>query len=156
MFFKIGPGTNDHHLIYVDDLIAGMRLAASKEEAIGQIFVLSGKDALTTDEMIDTIANGLTATLFPIRLPLAPFDYVASLLETTMRPLGIQPPLHRRRLDFFKKSYLFSSEKATHLLAFEPQISFAQGVEKTVEWYAEQGYVTEDGKDRHARQKHLA
>ncbi|MBV7338379.1 NAD-dependent epimerase/dehydratase family protein [Chloroflexi bacterium TSY] len=157
MFFKIGPGTNEHHLIYVDDLIAGMRLAASKEEAIGQVFVLAGKDALTTDEMIDTIANGLTATLFPIRIPLAPFDYIAALMETIMQPLGIQPPLHRRRLDFFKKSYLFSSEKAVRLLEFEPQISFAQGVEKTAEWYAEQGYLTiDDGRDSHARQKHLA
>lgn len=145
IFFKIGDGQNLHHLIYVDDLIAGFEQAAQSDEAVGQVFILSGKDPLTTDDMIDTIANELNATLPPVRAPLSLFMTAAVAMETTMKPLGIQPPLHRRRMDFFKKSFAFDSTKATEKLHFQPQYSFEQGVAETAKWYAEQGYLSLNG-----------
>lgn len=157
VFFKIGDGKNLHHLIYVDDLIDGFQVAATSEQAVGQIFVLSGKEPLTTDEMIDTIASELGATLPPVRAPLSLFMGAAVAMETTMRPLGIQPPLHRRRMDFFKKSFAFSAQKAKSVLGFYPSHSFEQGVSETAHWYAEQGLLAhQNGHRSHAQQKYDA
>lgn len=157
MFFKIGDGKNLHHLIYVDDLIAGFRAAATAEEALGEIFILAGKEPLTTDDMIDTIANALDTTLPPVRAPLPLFMGAAVAMETTLRPLGIQPPLHRRRMDFFKKSFAFDSSKAAEKLGFQPQYSFEAGVAETANWYAEQGYLARNGSHHsHAAQKYVA
>ena len=154
-FFKIGPGKNLHHLIYIDDLITGLKLAESADEAVGEIFVLAGKDAVSTDEMIDTIANELSVTLPAVRAPLILFDSAAALLETTLKPLGIQPPLHRRRMDFFRKSFLFSSAKAVEMLGFEPTYSFEEGIAKTAGWYHEKGYLKgTNGVQSHAQQKY--
>ncbi|HWW20268.1 MAG TPA: hypothetical protein VNZ06_05650, partial [Steroidobacteraceae bacterium] len=63
------------------------------------------------------------------------------VLESTLRPLGIQPPLTQRRLDFFTKSFLFSTAKYRSLLGFTPQIPFDVGAARTIEWYREAGYL---------------
>jgi nucleoside-diphosphate-sugar epimerase len=137
----IGPGTNLHHLIYIDDLLTGLFLAASVETAVGGTFVVAGKEALTTNEMVAVIAEQLGTSVPKIRVPLSPFLLLAAATETTLRPLGIQPPLHRRRMDFFKKSFVFSQEHARTVLGFVPQYGFREGVAETAKWYAEKGYL---------------
>lgn len=155
MFFKIGPGRNLHHLIYIDDLLDGLILAASKDEAVGELFVLSGPDPLTTDEMIETVAAGLNVTLPPIRAPLKLFTGAAAAMEIAFKPLGIQPPLHRRRMDFFQKSFVLSSAKAETMLGFQPRVRFNEGVATTACWYREQGMLPPvDDTRSHASEKY--
>ena len=139
VFFVIGSGKNIHHPIYIDDLIEGFFLAATVEEAQGHLFVLAGNESLTTTAMVETIAKQLGTSIPSWHLPLAVFLVAALTLETTCRPLGIQPPLHRRRLDFFRKDFLFSQERPRRILGLVPQVGFAQGVAETAKWYAERG-----------------
>jgi nucleoside-diphosphate-sugar epimerase len=141
VFFVIGSGNNLHHLIYVDDLIKGFFLAAENEKELGQVFVLSGKNPITTGEMVKTIADELGVSLPKVRLPLMPFLLAATVMEATLRPLGIQPPLHRRRMDFFRKSFNFSPKKSREMLGFEPGYSFRQGVAQTIKWYEAHGLL---------------
>jgi nucleoside-diphosphate-sugar epimerase len=141
IFFMIGAGENKHQLIYVDDLIRGLWLAATAKKACGEIFLLSGREVLTTSEMVLTIARTLNKRTTRFQAPLWPFLIVARILETTLRPFGIQPPLHTRRLDFFRKSFLFSSKKSSELLEFIPEVRFEEGVAETVRWYKEHGYL---------------
>jgi nucleoside-diphosphate-sugar epimerase len=141
VFFMIGSGRNMHHPIYIDDLIAGLFLAATAEKAVGRIFVLAGKEPLTTREMVEVIARQLGTKIPKFRVPLSPFLALATLIETVLRPMGIQPPLHRRRMDFFRKSFVFSPEAAFEELGFIPKYSFQQGVKETARWYAEMGYL---------------
>jgi nucleoside-diphosphate-sugar epimerase len=140
-FFIIGSGENTHHLIYIDDLIRGLFLAATRKEAVGNIFVLAGKEPKTTTEMVRAIAEELGTSVPKFRAPLFPFLLLAAIMEKVLRPLGIQPPLHRRRMDFFKKSFLFSQEKASKTLGFSPRFSFRQGASETARWYTEMGYL---------------
>lgn len=137
VFFMIGNGKNLHHLIYVDDLIDGFLLAVQTDQAVGKLFVLAGKDVLTTNEMVKIIADYYETSTPPIRVPLGMMLLVATLMEVTMRPIGLQPPLHRRRMDFFKKSFMFSQDYAKDYLGFVPKVGFAQGVAETARWYQE-------------------
>lgn len=141
IFFCIGNGKNIHHLIFVDDLIDGLFLAASSDEALGEIFVLAGREPVTTDVMVRTIAEEFDMKASGLHLPLLPFMVAATVMEKVLRPMGIQPPLHRRRMDFFRKSFLFSNEKSFKKLGFVPKTSFSRGVHETAKWYAEQGYL---------------
>jgi nucleoside-diphosphate-sugar epimerase len=141
LFFMIGSGRNLHHLIYIDDLLHGLTLAATMAEASGQLFVLAGKEALTTNDMVAIIAEQLGTYVRPLRAPLSIFMVAATVLEKSFRPLGIQPPLHRRRMDFFKKSFVLSHEKASKHLGFTPNISFREGVKATAMWYRSMGYL---------------
>lgn len=141
MFFMIGPGNNIHHLIYIDDLIDGFFQAALQDIESGILLVLAGKEALTTNEMVSVIANEVGVAIPRARAPLSLFMLAAVVMETVLRPLGIQPPLHRRRMDFFKKSYSFSTQNAKKLLNFAPRHTFAVGVAKTKKWYETQGLL---------------
>ena len=135
VFFRIGSGTNRPHLIFIDDLIDGLLIAATAEKAVGEVFVLSGEDAPTTNDMVDIIAAEVGVTVSRLRAPLVLFDLLAWGMETTLRPLGIQPPLHRRRMDFFKKSFTFSPRKVASVLGFVPSVTFRDGVSRTAKWY---------------------
>ena len=89
------------------------------------------------DEMVQIIARELKVEIRRARSPIWPFLAVAAVMEKVLTPLGIQPPLHRRRLDFFRKSFYFNNEKAAKLIDFIPGTDFATGVAKTANWYSE-------------------
>lgn len=140
-FFVIGSGDNIHHLIYVQDLIDGLLLAAENENVAGELFVLAGREPLTTLEMVRTVARVLKKHLPRLRAPILPFLMLATAMEISLRPLGIQPPLHRRRMDFFRKSFLFSPNKSSELLGFTPKVTFFEGATETARWYRKGGML---------------
>jgi nucleoside-diphosphate-sugar epimerase len=140
-FLMIGNGKNLHHPIYVDDLIDGFLLAASVKEAEGKTLVLPGKEPVSTEAMVHTIADQLGAKIPGFRAPLGPFLLAAQVVGKTCGSVGIQPPIHPRRMDFFRKSLVFSQEEAHQTLGFAPKSSFEQGVHHTAKWYREMGYL---------------
>lgn len=143
-FFMIGSGHNLHHLIFIDDLIQAFLLAAEKEEAVNEVFLLAGPKAISTNAMVETIANEFDTKGALFRVPFGPMLMMASLMETLLRPLGMQPPLHRRRMDFFKKSFDLSWQKAAETLGYRPEVDFAAGVHQTAQWYADMGFLESD------------
>lgn len=140
-FLLIGNGDNLHHPIYVDDLVGGLVAAALCDAAVNEVFLLAGPEAITTAEMISAVAAALDRRPPRLRLPLTPFIAAATLFETTLRPLGIQPPLHRRRLDFFRKSFALSAAKARRTFGFVPSTDFEEGARRTAAWYHQVGLL---------------
>jgi len=141
MFPIIGSGRNSHQLVYVDDLIAGLKEMTSNESAIGQTLVLSGDEIVTTQEMCENMANALDRPLRSLRFPMWPFFILAVILEQTLGRVGIQPPLHRRRLDFFRKSFFFSPTARNRTLEWRPEVSFQEGTKRTAQWYHAAGLL---------------
>jgi dihydroflavonol-4-reductase len=135
MFFLIGSGANLHQLVYVDDLIDGLYELGTSEATVGQTLVLAGNEVLSTREMCEHISRAVGRKLRRIRMPLFPFMIAAVGFEQTLGRVGIQPPLHRRRLDFFRKSFFFSPIERNRLLKWRPQVSFAEGTQRTADWY---------------------
>jgi nucleoside-diphosphate-sugar epimerase len=141
---QIGDGGNLHHLVHVDDLVAGLLLAAREERALERTFVLAGRQPVTTRAMLQAVARSLGRPPRIVRVPLAPLLLTAGVLEGALRPLGIQPPLHRRRMDFFRKSFAFSLEEAS-ALGYKPRVGLADGMKATARWYVERGLVSPRG-----------
>jgi 2-polyprenyl-3-methyl-5-hydroxy-6-metoxy-1,4-benzoquinol methylase len=48
-------------------------------------------------------------------------------------------------MDFFRKSYHFSSQKIQHVLGYSAKTSFVQGVAETAEWYQRNGLLCAGG-----------
>lgn len=140
-FAIVGPGTNLHQLIYADDLARGLLAATAAGRANGETIVLAGSDPISTTDMVAAVSAAVGRTKRLPRAPLWPFVAAAWVLESTLTPLGIKPPLHRRRLDFFRKSFRFSTEKAQRLLDFRTEVSFAEGARRTAEWYSANGFL---------------
>lgn len=140
-FFMIGPGVNIHHPIFVDDLVQGFQLAATSDDAVGHIFLLSGKQSFTTNEMVDTIATQLGAKPRGFRAPMFPFVIAANVAVNTVGRVGIQPPIHPRMMDFFRKSFVLAHDEAKQTMGFDPKYSFSEGVRETAQWYSQKGYL---------------
>lgn len=141
VLLQVGAGKNLHHPVYIDDLLDGLITAAEAESVVGRTFVLAGPRALTTREMLEAIADTFPRRAHILRLPLAPLLGTAMLLETILGPLGIQPPLHRRRMDFFRKSFAFAMTEAREALDYSPRFDFPMGVAATARWYLEKGLL---------------
>jgi len=140
-FFRIGQGKNLHDVLFVDDLVEALLLAARSPDAVGEVFQLGGPSPITTDEMITAVALAVGAEPPRMRIPLWPLLAVGTAMELTLRPLGIQPPLHRRRLDFFRNSFELGSEKASRVLGFDPGVAFDEGARITADWYRAEGLL---------------
>jgi dihydroflavonol-4-reductase len=141
LFLMVGNGGNMHHPIYVDDLIDGFFLAATVEEAAGQVFILAGKECVTTNDMVAMIAGILDTSVPKFNIPLNPMLKFAKIAEKCLRPIGITPPIHSRRMDFFRKSFKFSQDKAFKVLGFAPQVDLRQGLLETFNWYKNMDHI---------------
>ena len=62
-------------------------------------------------------------------------------MEKICVPFGIEPPIYRRRVDFFTKSRAFSIEKARRLLGYRPEVNLADGIRETMDWYVAHGHL---------------
>lgn len=140
-FFMIGSGRNRRQCIHVDDLVQGLLMASQHPAAKGETFVFAGNEIMTTQEMVQRIADVLQRKPPRLQLPMWPFIAAAGVMETALPPLHIAPPLHSRRLDFFRKSFVFSTARAQSLLGFQPAIDFRTGAADTVSWYRARGLL---------------
>jgi len=140
-FVMIGSGNNRRQCIHVDDLARGLLSASQHPGAVGKTFVFAGGEIMTTQEMVRHIASVLDRKPPRLKVPMWPFVAAAGVMETTLPPLHIAPPLHSRRLDFFRKSFVFSTARAQSLLGFQPAIDFRTGAADTVSWYRARGLL---------------
>jgi dihydroflavonol-4-reductase len=62
-------------------------------------------------------------------------------VERACRPLGIAPPLHRRRMDFFVKSYAFAQDEVRRQIGHVPRVDLHTGMQRTAAWYREKGLL---------------
>ncbi|MEE9430496.1 MAG: NAD(P)-dependent oxidoreductase [Melioribacteraceae bacterium] len=138
----LGNGKMFYHLVYIDDLVDGFILASEKDKAVGESFLIGGPDIPNLNEIMDTISDIAGFSKTKIHLPAYPVQIAGTICEKICIPLGIDPPLYRRRVDFFTKSRSFDISKAKNLLDYQPKISSSEGLKKTAEWYKMKGHLS--------------
>jgi nucleoside-diphosphate-sugar epimerase len=79
--------------------------------------------------------------MLPLRVPAAPLRWAAAVCEAVCIPLRVEPPLHRRRVEFWTKSRAFSIEKARRVLGYAPQVELEDGIARTCAWYRQAGWL---------------
>lgn len=140
-FRMIGSGSVLYHLTYVTDLVAGMTLAGEHEEALGQVFTIGGEEHLTLLEFVEKIATILNKRISTTRIPVWPVWSAGLLCEILCKPLGITPPLYRRRVDFFIKDRAFDISRAKKVLGYQPKVAVNYGLVLTANWYRQNGLL---------------
>ncbi len=137
----IGFGKTLFHFVMVDDLARGFRLAAEVENAKGNLYLIGGREIVPIDRVFKVIAKEVGGRVWPFRIPKTPIMALAWLCELVCKPFGIEPPLYRRRVEFFTKTRAFSCEKARRELGFETANSFEQEVKIIADWYKINGWL---------------
>lgn len=134
----LGSGEVFYHLTYIDDLVEGFRLCGEVPEAAGRTYLLAGPRYTTLNELAALMAHELGVAPPRWRLPVWPFWTAGLLCEMIAVPLRIEPPIYRRRVDFFTKSRAFDTTRARTEIGFAPRVDLAEGIRKTADWYRQQ------------------
>lgn len=140
-FIMIGPGEAFFQPAYIDDVVAGFLLCARHEKAVGEAFILGSEEYLPLKKLVVLIADLLKVPPPRLRIPLKPVEFMAGLCEQICTPLGIEPPLHKRRVSFFKNNRAFSIQKAKTVIGYAPKVSLEDGLRRTISWYEENGHL---------------
>ena len=140
-FIVLGDGRIFYHLTYIDDLVEGFRLCGEVTAAAGRTYILAGGEVSTLNELVSLIAEEAGVAPPRVHLPVWPFWMAGAACEAVCRPLGIEPPLYRRRVDFFTKSRAFRIDRARRELGFVPAVGLRDGVRRTLAWYKERGWL---------------
>jgi nucleoside-diphosphate-sugar epimerase len=140
-FVMFGSGQILYQLIYIHDLIDGILLCGTSTVALGQTYILTGESPVTLNHLVHEIADVVNVSPPRLRFPVMPVYWAGFACELICKPLGINPPLYRRRVDFFRKTRSFDISKAMQELNFQPKTDLKTGLRLTVDWYQEQGYL---------------
>jgi nucleoside-diphosphate-sugar epimerase len=103
--------------------------------AAGRTYILAGGEVTTLDELIGLIAEEAGVPRPRLRLPVWPFWIAGAACEAVCAPLGLEPPIYRRRVDFFTKSRAFDISRARAELGYAPHVRLREGIRRTLEWY---------------------
>jgi nucleoside-diphosphate-sugar epimerase len=134
----IGDGNTLYHMTYIDDLCEGIELCATRPEAVGEVFILGGDHHVTLNELIAAVARAVGSKGPRVRVPMWPVMAAAHVCAAVFRPLGIEPPLYPRRVEFFSKDRAADISKARHMLGYAPRVDLDEGARRTARWYADQ------------------
>lgn len=140
-FVMLGSGEVIYQMIYIDDLVDGILLCGTKDQAQGNVYILTGEEPTTLNRLVRVITEVLGVPAPRLRFPVIPVYLVGLLCELLCKPFGINPPLYRRRVDFFRKTRCFDIAKAKRELGFAPKMDLKTGIRLTADWYRQHGYL---------------
>jgi nucleoside-diphosphate-sugar epimerase len=136
-----GSGNVLYHLTYIDDLVEGIILAGETPGIEGEVFTLAGPEYTTLNTLVEMIGRVLNVKVSKRKFPVWPLWTAGLLCEIVCRPLRINPPVYRRRVDFFMKDRAFDIAKARKILHYDPKIGLEEGLSRTAVWYKEEGLL---------------
>jgi nucleoside-diphosphate-sugar epimerase len=140
-FVMLGSGEVGYQMIYIDDLIDGILLCGTEKKAVGNTYILTGEETVTLNRLVKLIAEVLGVRPTHLRFPVTPVYVAGFLCELVCKPLGVNPPLYRRRVDLFRKTRSFDISKAKMELGFKPKTELKSGIHRTAEWYQANAYL---------------
>ena len=140
-FTLIGKGDGLFHLVHVEDLARGMLYSAQADAAIDQILTIGGPDVPSLRAFIDVIAQHAGGGVLPVRIPYGLVYAAGFICEKLCGLIGVEPPLHRRRVKFFGSNRSFDLTQAQELAGFTPTVSLDVGVKGLVDWHRQRGDI---------------
>lgn len=118
-----GDGKSLQQPIYVDDVAQAVVSCLSNDVTIGKSYNIAGKQALTYNEVIDTIAKQMHKRIWKIHVPSKPIVGLLRLFEKLHLPL----PLKAEQVLRLNENKDFSYADAQRDFGFSP-LSFEEGI----------------------------
>lgn len=140
-FLMFGDGETTYHPVYIDNLVDLFLLAAEKPEASGRTYIGGDERYYTLNDIVRMVGEAIDVDVDIVHLPFWPLWLASAAVEFACKPFGIEPPLFRRRADWFRQVRAFRIDRAKRELGYEPKVGLAEGLRRTAEWYRENGYL---------------
>jgi nucleoside-diphosphate-sugar epimerase len=122
---------------YVSNLAEGLLLAGTREEAAGETFNITDDMQIRWKEFIGAVVHAFGAGERVMSFPVPVARAAGITLEAVFKLLGAKrpPPITGYRTALVSRDFHFSCAKAKRVLGYRPQVSFQEGLRRTVDWY---------------------
>lgn len=129
-----GDGKGHAHPVYVDNLVDGMLLAASRPQAAGEAFNFVDRPVPWREWFG---RHGDLCGRRPRRLPL--WMARLALAAGEFLPLGLS--INRNLVAYYTNQTIYPRTKAQKLLGYQPAVDLDEGLRHTTSWLRQEGYL---------------
>jgi predicted dehydrogenase/nucleoside-diphosphate-sugar epimerase len=123
----LGDGKLELPLVYIDDVVDAVMLAAGSDLRNGEVIQLIDGDTLTQNEVLAAV-NGAKA----VRVPRPIVFALGKLSEPILGALGKQSPVAVYRLKSAMARLHFESDRAEKLLGWRPRVGVREGIRREI------------------------
>jgi nucleoside-diphosphate-sugar epimerase len=139
-FPMFGNGRTLYHPVYIDNLVDAFELAGERPGR-GEVLLIGDLQYSTLNDLVSAVGVSLGVAVRIVHLPFTPLWLASSACEAVCTPLGLEPPLFRRRADWFRQNRAFTIDRARRVLGYAPKIDLPTGLARTAQWYRDNGYL---------------
>lgn len=138
-YATVGNGENTIHLCYIDDMVQGL-VKASRSSGHGEIYIIAGERAISINDLVRLIKKELRTNFLVFHIPLF-FAYgCAGLLAWLTKHHWVRfgrkaPVITYDSIDIMARDRSYTSAKAQAEIQYRPQVSYEEGIRRTVAWY---------------------
>jgi len=132
LFVILGDGTRELPLVYVDDVVNAIVLAAKNSKFDGRVFHIVDRTHITQNQLAgDYIFKNATGARV-IHLPVAVLYGVALGLEVLSKLLNRSVPLSMYRARSAMARMHFDCSRAANEIGWQPRVGIASGLQETL------------------------
>lgn len=137
-----GDGTQELSLVYVTDLAAALRQAASSEGSVGQAYFVNHPELVTSGQLLRQIGELVGARVRLIPLPRAIATTALGIASGVAGLLNRKTILHPDKVhEFYQPAWTSDPGPLIRNTGWVPEFDLARGLGATLGWYREQGWL---------------
>lgn len=129
-------GAGSTSLVYIDDLIDAIMLAAERENSAGKTYFVSDGGVYSNDSVIDAIASALEVRVTKVRVPkflLPPVGFFGDIISKIMRADSM---INRDKMkELLYNDWVCDITGTRADLGFQPKVGLKAGIKWTADWY---------------------
>jgi nucleoside-diphosphate-sugar epimerase len=131
-FIILGDGTHELPLVYVDDVVNAIVLAAEKSKFDGSVFHIVDQTHITQNQLVHdyVLKNAKNAKV--IHLPVAFLYILAAGLEVLSKVLKRSSPLSIYRVKSAMARMRFDCSRAEKQIGWQPLVGITSGLQETL------------------------
>ena len=132
----LGSSRNTIPLCYIDNLVDAVVLVLTRDEAVGQGYIVGDGAVISWRELTDLLADQLNLPRVKLTIPFPLAKVVAALAETLAKATKStkRPALTCYELEIGCRDLHYSNNKICRDLGFSPRVMPEEGLATTIEW----------------------
>jgi nucleoside-diphosphate-sugar epimerase len=140
-FPMFGSGQVLYHPLYIDNFLDAFVLAMEPDKGVGAAYLIADDHYVTIEDLVRRSARAMGTGVRFLRLPVWPIVAAGHVVEAACKPFGIEPPIHPRRVDWYRQTRAFKIDKAQRELGYQPKVGLDEGLRRAAAWYEQEGLL---------------
>jgi 2-alkyl-3-oxoalkanoate reductase len=134
-FPLFGDGQVLRHPVYIDNVVDAFLLAMEPDRGASEACIIGDAEYFTIEELVRKAGRAVGVEVEISYYPAWPLVAAGHMVETVCKPLGIEPPIFSRQVDWFRQARAFRIDKARRELGYQPRVDIDTGLRRAAEWY---------------------